>query len=70
MNPSTITLSMSSSASVSTSGSSGRRVAPVEASGRSLPAFQYDIAEPVSGYTFGQPALRAPRLESNTDCRL
>jgi len=70
MNPSTTTPSMPASASVGTSGNSGRRVAPVEVSGRSVPAVQCDLPEPVSSYAFRQPALPAPRLESITVCRL
>ena len=48
MKPSTTTPSMPTSASVGTSGSSGRRVAPVEASGRSVPALNCGIAGPAS----------------------
>src|SRR6185437_2749304 len=45
MKPSTTTPSMPTSASVGTSGSAGRRVAPVVASGRSLPALNSGIAD-------------------------
>ena len=48
MKPSTTTPSMPTSASVGTSGSSGRRVAPVVASGRSVPALNCGIAGPAS----------------------
>ena len=48
MKPSTSTPSMPTSASVGTSGSAGRRVVPVVASGRSLPASNSGIAGPAS----------------------